>query len=169
MAREKIMKLIESYTKFDGTGMDISELITTINSTTNDPNKISESLIMLFSIIDTNHKKNKELIIELLMIQLSITTDIERYHKADKANSNQSINKEDVKKKTDSKKDITNSFVTAITEAIKMRPGLSIIFLFVISISFMYFAFFYIDSKSADKAAQSVEKITQITTKGSKK
>jgi len=161
--KQKILELIEAYTKTDIGGQELSELLHNITQTQTDPSKVTESLILLFSIVDTNHKKNKDLIVSLLTIQLKLSNEIEECCE----NKTQKPKTSNTKK---SSKTGIGAIAEGIGEAIKKSPFLFFGGTFIIAIIIIFFVLYNIDSKKTDKVVDTVTKVTKIITpKESKK
>lgn len=131
---EKVSQLIKNLSFPPDNKLD--SLLLKIEAVNHSPEEMSEVLIMLFSIIDTNHKKNQQILSEIASILLLIVTD----NKKNQPSPN-------------NKKDSITKKLSSIKGVVAMGGSLLIILLIIL------FTFNKIDADATQKTIKNINQI----------
>lgn len=147
MHSEKILNLIKQLSNESADKEQMSKLLISFSDTT-DPKKISESLVMLFSIVDTNHKKNKNVLVEILTILLSLNDKVTPINHSEQ-------------KTTNAKKETAKTSKSVIVDIVKASPiitiGSAVLFIFLVT----FFIFNEIDPKATDETVHNIKDVSK--------
>ena len=103
--------------------------------------EINEALVVLFTIIDTNHKKNQQILVEIVSIILLVNQKIDKT-----SSSSNSSNKKSTSK--------TSKLKSIIFDKALIPIGIAIGIIFIIGTLFILYK---IDPKTTDKAIKGLD------------
>jgi len=143
MPMQKITELLKELTVGNDTRID--DLLRVINSAKSYPEELSEAFILLFTVVDTNHKKNQKILSDVVALFLTINDKIE-----------QKCSNGEAKKQTKASNVSKKNFILNLDNVQKTILATGTVISFLLIIVFVMYSF---DEKAADKTTKAISTI----------